>query len=240
MQPGNDQSFRLNAEREQALKYLAETRAGVVAAVNGLSEAQMRFKPAPERWSVADTLEHITLTECFFVQNVRPQLKRSPAALSNTWVPDTATGGCLVLLRTSFEIASLFFPHSLQLMGQRLETLFGGLARHCLTGLLNNPWDVEAVILARIRNRATKYQAPLPLVPRGRWTAKKALNGFLKGREQTVNFLKGNSELRLHSVNHPAVGPLDGHVWILALAAHSERHTKQILEVKADPNFPVN
>jgi len=29
-----------------------------------------------------------------------------------------------------------------------------------------------------------------------------------------------------------------GYEWILFIAAHSERHTKQILEVKADPNFP--
>jgi hypothetical protein len=41
-------------------------------------------------------------------------------------------------------------------------------------------------------------------------------------------------------VDHPVLGPLDGYEWILAAAAHSERHTKQILEVKADPNFPAN
>jgi hypothetical protein len=32
--------------------------------------------------------------------------------------------------------------------------------------------------------------------------------------------------------------PLDGYEWLLFIGAHSERHTKQILEVKADPNFP--
>jgi hypothetical protein len=33
---------------------------------------------------------------------------------------------------------------------------------------------------------------------------------------------------------------LDGYQFILLIAAHSERHTKQILEVKADPNYPKN
>ena len=28
--------------------------------------------------------------------------------------------------------------------------------------------------------------------------------------------------------------------WLLLIAAHSERHTKQILEVKADANYPKN
>src|SRR5882672_4406722 len=33
-------------------------------------------------------------------------------------------------------------------------------------------------------------------------------------------------------------GQLDGYEFVLLIAAHSERHTKQINEVKADPNFP--
>ena len=37
----------------------------------------------------------------------------------------------------------------------------------------------------------------------------------------------------------PGLGqPLDAYQWLLFISAHSERHTKQILEVKADPNFP--
>jgi hypothetical protein len=36
----------------------------------------------------------------------------------------------------------------------------------------------------------------------------------------------------------PVLGPLDAYQWILLISAHSERHTKQIEEVKADPNFP--
>jgi hypothetical protein len=31
---------------------------------------------------------------------------------------------------------------------------------------------------------------------------------------------------------------MDGYEFILFIAAHSERHVKQINEVKADPNFP--
>ena len=35
-----------------------------------------------------------------------------------------------------------------------------------------------------------------------------------------------------------AFGTLDGYQWLLLLSTHSERHTAQIEEVKADPNFP--
>ena len=32
---------------------------------------------------------------------------------------------------------------------------------------------------------------------------------------------------------------MDGYQWLLLLSAHSGRHTEQIEEVKADPNFPT-
>jgi len=34
------------------------------------------------------------------------------------------------------------------------------------------------------------------------------------------------------------LGKIDAYERILFVAAHSERHTKQLLEVKADPKFP--
>jgi len=47
------------ADREKAIQYLEQTRSGVIAATKGLSDAQMKFKSAPDRWSIAETLEHI-------------------------------------------------------------------------------------------------------------------------------------------------------------------------------------
>jgi len=39
-------------------------------------------------------------------------------------------------------------------------------------------------------------------------------------------------------MDSPLGKKMDAYQWILFIAAHSERHTKQLLEVKADPNFP--
>ena len=40
-------------ERQQAAKYLDDSRDGVVQAVQGLSDAQWKFTPGPTRWSIA-------------------------------------------------------------------------------------------------------------------------------------------------------------------------------------------
>ena len=173
------------ADRERGTKYLAQTRDGIVAATKGLSEAQMKFKPAPDRWSVAETLEHIALAEDFLHQNVTDKIMKSPAGPADR---DTA--------------------------------------------------KADAMVLAMIPDRSHKAQAPPPLVPTGRWTPSETLDHFVKSRAQTIAFLESTPDLRQHVADSPLRQSLDAYEWLLFVSAHSERHTKQILEVKADPNFP--
>lgn len=173
------------ADRDKGVQYLEQTRDGVAAAVKGLSEAQLKFKPAPDRWSVAETLEHIALAEDFIFQNITDKIMKAPAG-----APDRDTA------------------------------------------------KADAFVLAAIPDRSHKAKAPEPLTPTGRWTPAEALDHFEKSRARTIEFLESTPDLRAHVVDSPLGQPLDGYEWLLFIAAHSERHTKQILEVKADPNFP--
>ena len=176
------------ADREKAAKYLDQTRDGVIAATKGLSEAQMKFKPAPDRWSVAETLEHIALAEDYLMGNITQNIMKSPAGAADR---DTA--------------------------------------------------KIDAMILAALPDRSQKRQAPGPLVPTGRWTPAETLAHFEQSRAKTMEFLQTTPDLRQHvSSDNPLKQPMDGYDWLLFIAAHSERHTKQIAEVKADPNFPKN
>jgi hypothetical protein len=50
-------------ERDQAMSHLHATRKQVMDLIGPLSEAQWKFKPGPERWSIAECAEHITETE---------------------------------------------------------------------------------------------------------------------------------------------------------------------------------
>jgi len=172
------------SEREHALRYLDETRNGVVEAVKGLSEAQWKFKPAADRWSVAEVVEHLALVEDL-VNGVLGTLEKAPALDANRDVK-----------------------------------------------------QLDALILSKVPDRSTKAQAPDQVTPTGRWTPAVALDHFLASRAQIAAALRSMHDLRAHVVAHPALGPLDGYQWILTVAAHTERHTKQILEVKADAHFP--
>lgn len=71
---------------DKGVKHLTGTRDAIVEATKNFSDAQWKFKPAPDRWSVAECLEHITVTEEFLLKMVREDMEK-PSVDS----PDTAT-----------------------------------------------------------------------------------------------------------------------------------------------------
>lgn len=173
------------SEKKEGLEQLNRTRAGVIEATKGLSEAQWNFKPGPERWSVAEVLEHIVLVEDFLLENTSQKVMQAPAGKADRDYKST-----------------------------------------------------DKMVLSAIADRTKKAQAPEPAIPKGRWSPEESLDHFLKSRERTMEFLRSTPGLRDHVTDSPLGQPLDGYQWLLYISAHSERHTKQILEVKADPSFP--
>ena len=67
-------------ERESALKLYQTTHDNFLKSISGLSQKQWTFKPAPDRWSVAEVAEHITLSETTIMGVVQHPLMQSPAA----------------------------------------------------------------------------------------------------------------------------------------------------------------
>ncbi len=173
------------AEKDKALQYLETTKKNVLEATKGLSEAQWNFKSAPDRWSVAQVMEHIAAAEDFIRGMLKEKVMTAPAG-------DT---------------------------GRDVK-------------------KADEAVLMMVPDRTTKAQAPEPLVPTNRFGSPEgSLKHFVETRAATEDFLKTTTGLRDHVTDSP-LGKLDGYEFVLFIAAHSERHTKQINEVKADPNFP--
>ena len=95
-------------------------------------------------------------------------------------------------------------------------------------------------ILQLVPDRSRKAQAPEFLKPTSRFaTREDNIKAFEESRKATMDYIRTtNDDLRDHFFPHPLLGTMDAYQWILLISAHSERHTKQIEEVKADPNFP--
>jgi hypothetical protein len=65
-------------EREFVLLHLAESRERLVEAVEGLSFEQRYFRPAEDRWSVADCVEHITVLEADLFKRLQQVIQTPP------------------------------------------------------------------------------------------------------------------------------------------------------------------
>jgi hypothetical protein len=173
------------AEKDKALQYLESTKKNVLEATRGLSEAQWNFKAAPDRWSVAQVVEHIAAAEDLIRGMLVEKVMVAPAGEAGRDVQKT-----------------------------------------------------DEAVLSMVPDRTHKAQAPEPLVPTNRFGSPEAsIKHFVESRATTEDFLKTTTGLRDHVTDSP-MGKLDGYQFVLLIAAHSERHTKQINEVKADPNFP--
>jgi len=174
------------ADKEKAQALLDSSKRGVLAATKGLSEAQWNFKPAPDKWSIAECMEHIAAAEDFIRGTVEQNVMKAPAA------PDR-------------DIAK-----------------------------------IDAGIIANVPDRSNKFQAPEPLKPTNRFgSPQAAIKHFVESRAKTEQFLKSTADLRGHAVDSPAGVKWDAYEFILMIAAHSERHTKQIEEVKSNPGYPA-
>lgn len=181
-------AFAADAEKTDTQKMAAElerTEAKFLSSIKGLSQAQWNYKPAPDRWSIAECAEHIAASEPL----IRGMIVK---VMEKEATPEMIKEGI-----------------------RKDETVSKG-----------------------ITDRSKKFKAPEPLVPTNRFgTPEAAIEAFKKERAETIK-LAASGDLRTHADKHFLFGPLDAYGWFLFESGHSERHTAQIEEVKADPNFP--
>jgi uncharacterized damage-inducible protein DinB len=94
-------------------------------------------------------------------------------------------------------------------------------------------------LVAAAKDRTAKRKAPEAIVPSGKFaTSQDAVRAFTEVRDKSIAYVKStDDELRTHIAKGPA-GELDAYQFLLLMAAHSGRHTEQIHEVQADPDYP--
>ncbi len=88
--------------------------------------------------------------------------------------------------------------------------------------------------------RRQKVSAAESVQPRGKLvTLKEGIAQFSKARGETIEWVRAApAGLRGHGTTNPTFHYLDAYGYLLVLAAHSARHTAQIVEVKTAPGYP--
>ena len=174
-------------ERTDASKLLTDTYAGVLKSVTGLSAAQLNFKPALDKWSIRECVQHIAAAEEELWKIEEENLKQVPN-------PE-----------------------------RRPDIRFN---------------DEQLIKAVEDRTHKSKTFEALEPAHSKYATLEKALDGFKAHRNHLIDFVKNTkADLRNRVLLLP-LGNYDAYQFILLIAAHSDRHTQQINEVKANPGFP--
>lgn len=174
-----------DTERKFAIDNLKQTQADLIASVKGLSDAQLNFKAAPDRWSILECVQHITLASQGIWQGQQAAMKQ---------------------------------PN-------------------------DSNWKASAtdeMIIKKTEDRSNKLQAPEPFRPvhSPYKTLDETLKAFNEERDKLIEYVRtSQDDMRAHFIKAP-FGVFDCYQMILLLSAHTNRHTQQLNEVKADPNFP--
>ncbi len=181
-------------EREFLIAHMERTRSLFLESISGLSEGQWNFKAAPDRWSVAECAEHITLTEDFLFDYATKKVAAIPPA-----------------------------PERPALSAAELRAK-------------------DEKIIAGYVDRSRKANAPEPLQPKRVFTDAAAVKkAFNEKRDRNIAYARSTQDdLRNHSTVGGPFGTTDAYQYLLGMAAHTERHTLQINEVKASPGYPKN
>lgn len=169
------------------ISQLQETRDNLLKEVQGLSDAQLEYKTAPDRWSVIECVEHITLIEKAIMEGEQ-QLVKQPAN------PE-----------------------------KRAEIK-----------------TTDEQIIKNVEDRSHKAKAPEFGIPKHAYSSDaEAIKNFTEQRNKLIEYVTNtNDDLRNHVMNHPVLGMIDAYQLLLLDAAHTNRHTQQLQEVKADTGFP--
>ncbi len=98
--------------------------------------------------------------------------------------------------------------------------------------------DVD--VIKAMRSRKNTRLAPAGTEPTGRFgDAAGALQAFDTLRDAVINFSQNTrQDLRAHYFDNKIFGTIDVFQALLMMANHSERHRKQIEEIKTDTEFP--
>ncbi len=93
----------------------------------------------------------------------------------------------------------------------------------------------DARLVRLVGSRISKIDAPVFTQPTGQYAhCSEGWVAFDAVRQRTLTYAAATPQyMRGRLLPHPVVGPIDGCQWFLVLAAHTQRHVKQIEEIKA-------
>jgi hypothetical protein len=193
-------------------------RARTLGIVEGLSQAQMDYSPAPDTWSIGEVVDHLILSENVTRQDIAELVELTKAGRQPL----------LYRSSTDFNIAAFFLP---KFMLPFLEVPFNFL----------NMFVPDSIRELFVRYRLIPAQAADATNPRKGKAAAELHHGLRSSLEETEALFDANPNLDYDKMihQHPLLGTQNVPRLLYILGLHEQRHQAQISDLVADSRFPM-
>jgi len=205
-----------SSDLAEPLAEFRATRERTLAMMNELTQTQLDYVSAPQRWSAGEVLDHMLLAE----RINRDQIARLIEMSRKGKKPE------LNLTFSELNISVAGVPQSVLPVFEAPITLMNMFVPDGLRNYLT-------------RTRLIPFRNPDPATPRRKRMAAELRNDLITSLRETEQLFQTNTELDFTRmvVRHPLLGSYDVPGLLRFMAAHEERHQSQIREVLADAGF---
>ena len=185
-------------------------RSSLTSRVATLSAAQQTFRPAGDAWSVADIIEHLSITEQNMVRLIGLLLAKTESAAttaaSNAGDDADHQGAAAAAAATSPAAAPVFQPFSMEALAEKV--------------------------------RDVKLNAPEQIRPTGQSLAESLVS--LQETRAAIENMRPRLEaadLTFATYPHPAWGEINLAQWLAFIGLHEGRHLQQVKRLMDAPDF---
>jgi hypothetical protein len=195
---------------EHELQFFGVTRKKTLQMLEGLTQSQIDFKPAPNRWSVGETVDHILLACQLGISQFKTLI-------------DLQKTGREPYLRVTFadvNVAPVFMPKSLLPFFEIPFAVTSMFTPRCVKDFL-------------IGNRMFAAKNPDVAEPRYGRSVNELKNELNTSLQELENLFAVNPDMNYEAmkISHPVFGVYDAPGYVRFMAQHEQRHQAQIAEV---------
>lgn len=194
----------------RGLDEFGATRARTLAMARGLTQKELDFVPAANRWSIGEVLDHMVLAEGINRDQISQLVELKKAGRTPR----------LNLSFSDLNISVAYLPRSVLPILELPLTLMNMLVPDSLRNYLT-------------RNRLVPFQNPDAAAPRRGRTASALISDLTDSLEQTRALFQRNAHLDFAEMvlTHPLLGSYDVPGLIRFMSAHEQRHQSQVADV---------
>jgi DinB superfamily len=202
---------------EQGLAEFRATRENTLAMTKGLSQTDLDYSPAPDRWSIGEVLDHMLLGERLNREQIVKLIELKRAGQR----PE------MVLTFSDLNISVAGIPSSLLALFHAPLTLMNMFVPNGLRNYLT-------------RKRLIPFRNPDVATPRRGRLAAELRGDLIASLRETERLFQSNPDLDYEEmiVQHPLLGGYDVPGLLRFMSAHEQRHQSQIAGIQTAPQFP--